>query len=371
MAKDLYEVLGVPRDASAADIKSAFRKLARQYHPDLNPGNAEAEERFKEINQAYEVLSDEQARARYDQYGSADPQQDPFFRGGGAGGGINIEDIFESFFGGAGGRRQQGPGRDGDDLRADAAINLEDVLTATEQRVKYRRMAACPECKGTGAEGGTKPDTCSECRGSGQVTRVQQTFIGQVRTSTTCPTCNGEGVVVRNRCKKCNGRRLIAQDEELAVTIPAGVSDGAQMRVPGKGSDGVLGGQAGDLYVFITIRPDERFRRNGTNLETAVELSYAQAALGDEFEIDGVGEQVSLTVGPGTQPGETLRVRGSGLPPLHGGTRGDLYVHVTVRIPKKVSEAEEKLIRELAALQGEDAPAGSSGILGGLFKKKK
>lgn len=370
MSRDLYEVLGVARSASAADIKSAFRKLARKYHPDVNPGDAQAEERFKEINHAYEVLSDDAKRAHYDQTGSTDPiPQDPFF--GGAG--VNIEDIFESFFGGVGGgsRGRRAPGRDGDDLRADATLTLAQVLTGTDLSVTYRRMVRCSGCGGKGTQGGSEPETCTTCRGTGQVTRVQQTFIGQVRTSAVCSACRGEGTIIKDPCKKCGGRMLEIREETLTVTIPAGISDGQQVRVPGRGSEGVGAGRDGDLYVFVSIKQDDRFVRKNQHVETAVELSFVQAVLGDIVTIDGIDAPIELTIPAGTQPGEVIRVRGAGFPSPGGSQRGDLFAHITIRVPKKVSEAEEKLLREFAELQGEANPEGAGGILGGLFKKKR
>lgn len=372
MPSDLYEVLGVSRTASQADIKSAFRKLARQYHPDLNPNNPEAEAKFKEVSRAYEVLSDEQKRARYDQTGSTeDISQDPFFGGGG---GINLDDIFSSFFGGGGssrsGRRNRND-RDGDDIRADITIELKDVLIGAERKVRYKRLVKCSSCSGSGAEPGTSVDTCQTCQGTGSVTRTQQTFLGMVQTSTPCPTCRGEGVLVTTPCKKCGGRRTEASEEELEVKIPAGIQDGNQLRVGGRGNEGLGAGQNGDLFVVVSVKHDERFQVNGRDVETAVELSFAQAALGDEIEIDGIDGGVKLTIPNGTQPGEVFRIKGEGIPAINSTIRGDLYVHALVRVPKKLSEAEVKLLQEFAELQGEAQPQPSPGILGGLFRKKK
>jgi len=373
MTKDLYEVLGVPRSADAAEVKAAYRKLARQYHPDVNPNNPEAEEKFKEVSVAYEVLSDEEKRANYDRFGTADGPQGFSGYGGGAGGqGFDFGDIFEAFFGRTGGQRtQRASGRDGDDLRTDVTLTYAEVVSGKTQTVTYRREIRCGDCKGTGAEGGSQPEKCTACNGSGQVSRIQQTFFGQVRTATTCGTCQGEGSVVKNPCKTCRGQKLVAEEASIEVTIPAGVDDGARMRLSGKGSEGVGAGVPGDLYVFIGVKDDARFVREGQTLKTSIDLTFAQAALGDEVEFDGVDAPVNLSVPAGTQPGTVLRVRNAGLPPLHGGARGDLLVQTQVLIPKRLSEAEAKLIRDLAELGGETMPKGSSGVLGSLFKKKK
>lgn len=367
---DLYEVLGVRRDASADEIKSAYRSLARKYHPDVNPGDAAAEEKFKEIGQAYAILSDPEKRARYDQFGTTDEQ------GMGAGdffGAGNIGDLFEMFFGAAAGgaRRPRTYGRDGEDVRVDLSLTLEDVLSGASKTIHYRRMGRCPECQGSGAEKGTERVQCPSCQGQGVVTRVQNTFLGQMRTQTTCSTCGGEGTVVERRCPACQGRGLLAVDESLTIEIPPGIEAGSHMTFCGKGGDGVGAGSPGDLYVVLDVVPDPRFVREGTTLHAKVEVTFAQAALGDHVVIDGVGEEVGLDIPAGTQPGTVVRVRGGGLPRLHGGARGDLLVEIQVRVPERLTEAEAKLIREFAELRGEDQPKGGGSILGGLFKKKK
>lgn len=368
---DLYEVLGVRRDASADEIKSAYRRLARQHHPDVNPGDSSAEEKFKEISQAYAILSDPEKKARYDQFGTTDDQgvgAGDFF--GGAG---NIGDLFEMFFGAAnaGARRPRAYGRDGEDVRVDLELTLQDVLTGSMKTIEYRRMARCSECDGSGAEKGTERAQCPSCGGQGVVTRVQSTFLGQIRTQTTCGTCGGEGTVVERRCSTCQGRGLVATEERLTIEVPAGVEAGSHMTFRGKGGDGVGAGSPGDLFVVLDVVADPRFVRDGTTLHAKVEVTFAQAALGDHVVIDGVGEEVGLDIPAGTQPGTIVRVRGGGLPRLHGGARGDLLVEIQVRVPEKLSEAEAKLIREFAELRGEDQPKGGGSILGGLFKKKK
>lgn len=376
-ARDPYQVLGVARDASADEIKSAYRKLARKYHPDVNPNDATAEEKFKEIGAAYAVLSDAERRERFDRFGTTDEQAGggggDFF--GGQAGGAGFGDLFDMFFGnqtqGGGGRRRSG--RDGEDVRADVEINYAEVLTGTSKTVRVDRMATCTGCKGSGGEGGKAPQTCATCKGTGAVSRVQNTFIGQVRTQTVCPTCSGEGVVISDPCKVCRGKRVIKDSSEVKVDIPAGVEDGQMMHMPGRGSDGVGAGRAGDLYVVIGVETDERFERRSQELFTIAEITFAQAALGDHIKIEGIDDEYPLEIPAGTQPGTPMKVKNAGLPPLHGGRRGDLHVQIDVEIPTKLTEAEAKLIRELAELRGEKAPKGEErgGLLGGFFGKFK
>lgn len=368
-SKDPYEVLGISRSANADDIKSAYRRLARRYHPDVNPNDPTAEEKFKEVGSAYSVLSDPQKRARFDQFGTTeDVPTDPFFQGGG------ISDIFDVFFGAAGqggGRRRSG--RDGEDVQVTLELTLKDVIDGVHTEVIVNRKTECSACHGTGGEGGKAPETCATCRGQGQVSTVRNTFIGQVRTSATCPTCGGAGSVVKDPCKTCRGRAVVPETAKVAVTIPPGFDDGATLHVPGQGSDGVGEGRPGDLYVVLQVARDPRFQRQGQTLFTILDVTFAQAALGDRVEIEGVEDTVELTVPAGTQPGTQIAIRSGGLPPLHGGRRGDLIVQVNVKVPQKLSETEAKLIREYAELRGEVMPKGDDrgGILGGLFHKKR
>ncbi len=370
--KDPYEVLGVSRTASADDIKSAFRKLARKFHPDVNPNNADAEDKFKEINTAYEVLSDPEKRARFDQFGSADgPNPGDFFGGGGAGAG-GFGDIFDMFFGGAAGAQRGRATRDGEDIATSVQLSLKDVLASAEREVTFRRSATCDSCKGTGAEGGAPRETCSTCGGAGQVTRVQQTFIGAVRTSTTCPTCSGVGTLVKNHCRTCRGSGQTPKEATLTVKIPAGVEDGMTIRIPGKGGAPGPGGVSGDLYVKVHVEEDEHFERDGTELGTGMNITMVQAALGHEIEIEGLSESLTLRIPAGTQPGKVFNFRGAGVPPLHGGQRGDLHVQINVMIPQGVTEAQAKLLREFAELAGEEsAREAHGGFLEGLFKWKR
>jgi molecular chaperone DnaJ len=372
---DPYDVLGVQRDASADEIKSAYRRLARQYHPDVNPNDPSAEEKFKEIGQAYSILSDPEKRARFDQFGVTDDQQG-FSAGSGdffgAGGGIG--DIFDMFFGGAAQQTsRRRTGRDGDDVQAEFSISLAEVLTGVKREVEFDVYTRCSGCTGTGVEGGAQPETCSTCRGSGVVTAVRSTFIGQVRTQTPCGSCRGEGTITRNPCKTCKGQKLERQRRTLEVTIPIGVEHGAVMQVTGAGSDGLGSGRSGDLYIGIAIEPDSRFERRGIHLFTILEVTFAQAALGDRVKVQGVDQEVEIEIAPGTQTGTPSVVRGAGLPPLHGGRRGDLTVQINVVVPTKLTEPEAKLIRDFAELRGENLPAGSQdgGFFSNLFGWKK
>lgn len=364
--KDPYEVLGVARGASQDEIKAAYRKLARQYHPDVNPGSAEAEERFKEIANAYAILGDPEKRAKYDQFGVTDDiPQDPFF------GGAGISDLFDMFFGGSG-SRSRGP-QNGADVEADLTISLKEVLSGCTRTVTYERPARCATCGGVGAEPGSSPETCHSCGGSGQVTRVQSTFLGQIRTSAPCNVCRGEGAVIKNPCGACKARKLRLERISVEVKVPPGVDDGATLHVPGKGGDALGAGRPGDLYVHLLVEPDERFERNGMDLLSRVGITYPQAVLGDELLFDGLDQEIQLQIPPGTQPGTVFRVRNAGLPRLHGGPRGDMLVEVVLLVPAKVTDAQEKLLREYAELAGDEQPRGEGvgSVLGGLFKRKK
>jgi len=370
---DPYSVLGVARSASPEEIKSAYRKLARKHHPDVNPGDAAAEEKFKEVSEAYQILSDPDRKARFDQYGVTDEQ--PTGQGGDFFGGGNVSDIFEAFFGGmggSGGRARRAGVRDGDDVRAEAFITLTDVLTGTDKPVTYRPAVRCRTCGAIGAKPGTSPKKCGTCGGSGQVTRVQQTFIGSMRTTTACPTCQGQGETVEEPCSACRGRRLEVVEETVSVTVPTGVESGMTLRVHGKGSEGLGGGTSGDLYVVISVHEDDRFIREGTTLYHQTALTFAQATLGDSIEIDSLDGLLEVEIPAGTQPGEQFRLRAHGLPRLQGSARGDLIVQVTIRVPKKVSETQAKLLREFAELGDEPQPKGDEGgFFGKLFKGKK
>jgi len=367
-SKDPYDVLGVSRSATADEIKSAYRKLARQYHPDVNPNNPEAEERFKEIGSAYSVLSDPEKRSQYDQFGTTDDiPQDPFFGGG-------LSDLFEMFFGGSGAARKgRGGNRNGADVEADLTITLIDVLKGYQGEVAFERPIRCTTCSGTGAAAGSTPETCPTCQGAGQVTRVQNTLLGQMRTSMPCGTCGGEGSVVKDPCPDCKGRKMRIERTQVEVAVPPGVEDGTTMQVGGKGGEPLGNGRSGDLYVHISVTPDDRFERHGMELVSRIGITFPQAALGDELTFDGLDQEVTIRVPAGTQPGTVFRVRNGGLPRLHGGPRGDMLVEVVLLVPDKVTEAQEKLLREFVDLSGDEQPKGEGlgSVLGGIFKKKK
>jgi len=367
--KDPYDVLGVPRDSEANEIKSAYRRLARKYHPDVNPNDPTAEEKFKEIGEAYSILSDPEKKNRFDRTGSADENPDPFF--GGSGG---FGDIFEMFFGGGGfsSQRQRRQGRDGEDLRADVEITLSEVVTGTHKDIAVRRMAQCSECNGTGSEGGAPPVQCPHCQGSGSITQTRNTFIGTVRTSSPCPHCGGVGSTISSPCSKCRGQGLVREESRVSVTIPPGVEEGSTMHLPGQGSEGTGYGRPGDLYVVLHVKEDARFERDSRNLITRVNITFVQACLGDDIVVPGVDGEYELHVSAGTQPGEVQAIRDGGLPPLHGGKRGDLLVIVQVTVPDRLGTEEIDLLKQFAELRGEPIPDTSShSIFGNLFGKKK
>lgn len=372
-ARDPYEVLGVRKDATQDEIKSAFRKLARQYHPDVNPGDDTAEAKFKEIGEAYGIVGDPEKRARFDQFGVTDDQAGGAWSGGGYQD-VGFGDLFEAFFGGMGasaGRR--GGVRDGDDIRADAHVTLQDVLHGAEIDVRYRRSAQCDLCKGAGTADGGPPKTCPDCGGRGAVTAVRQTILGSIRTQTPCAKCRGEGMLIENPCSSCKGEGVLPKTEDLIVTVPAGIDSGQTLRVGNRGSDGVRGGTTGDLYVVVHVKEDARFERRGRDLATEVELTIAQATLGDMVEIEGLDGTLEVSIDHGTQPGDVMRIKGEGLPRIGTTNRGDLFVYAKVVVPKKVSEAEANLLKEFAELRGESVPkpADKAGFLEGLFRKKK
>jgi molecular chaperone DnaJ len=369
--RDPYEVLGVPRDASADEIKSAYRRLARRYHPDVNREDPQAEEKFKEVGAAYSVLSDPNRRAKFDRSGSMEEGPDnPFFNMGGGGG---LTDLFEMFFGAV---QQQGrtraQGRNGEDVRVHLELSLKDVITGVHRDVVVNRSAMCTACNGVGTEGGKPPENCGTCQGTGMVSRVQNTFIGSVRTSAPCPTCHGEGVLIKDPCKVCKGRGAVQEAARVNVSVPPGVESGQAMHIPGQGGEGLGMGRSGDLEVVLTVADEERFERRGTILYTWAPLTFAQATLGDTIDIEGVDQAYELEIPAATQPGSQLIIKNGGLPPLHGGKRGDLVVQTTIQVPKKVSEEQEKLLRDFAELGGEPIPKGASkGLLGGIFGKRK
>lgn len=379
--RDYYEVLGVSKGATDEEIKKAYRKKAKQYHPDLNPGDKTAEAKFKEANEAYEVLSDKDKRARYDQFGHAGV--DPNFGAGGPGGGfggfggfdmgdIDLGDIFGSFFGGGFGggssRARSGPMK-GDTLRASVSISFEEAAFGCEKEITLNRTEPCDDCHGTGCAPGTTAEVCPDCHGSGQI-RIQRgggafTFA----TTTTCPKCRGAGKIIHQPCKTCNGAGSVRRQKKLAVTIPAGIDNGQAVSLRGQGGAGKNGGPAGDLLIAVTVRPHPTFRREGTSVYMDQPVSFVQAALGAELEIPTIDGTVKYTMPEGTQSGTTFRLRGKGIPGLNGRGRGDQYVTVKVQVPTGLSRAQKDALKAFGTTMGETAP--ETDPLKNLFDKHR
>lgn len=348
--RDYYEVLGVGRNATAEELKRAYRKLALQYHPDRNPNDPQAESRFKEVNEAYEVLSDQSKRQRYDSFGHAGTQGMPGFDFGGAGfGGIN--DIFDMFFGATGARARSGPRR-GSDLRLDLRLTFEEAVFGVERELTIPRAEACDACQGSGAQAGTSPQTCPQCRGSGQVRRATQSIFGQIVNVTSCPRCGGEGRVIERPCRKCNGSGHLPGEKKVRVNIPAGVDGGSQIRLPGEGEAGPRNGVAGDLYIVIQVKPHAVLKRNGTDVVYELPLSVSQAALGDTVEIPTVDGPDRIEIPAGTQYGKIIRIHGRGVPHLRSGRRGDQLVYVRVVIPTNLTQEQKNAFSQLGGVTG-------------------
>ncbi len=351
--RDYYEVLGVSKGASDDEIKKAFRQNAKKYHPDLHPGDKECEEKFKEVNEAYEVLSDSEKRARYDQFGHAGV--DPNF---GAGGGspfgqdMDIGDIFNSFFGGFGGfggRRSSNPNapRRGADVEANLFIEFEEAAKGCKKTVTYQNIETCSDCHGTGADKGSTPKTCSACGGSGRVTINQRTPFGVVQTQRTCDACKGRGKIVEKPCRKCNGNGRVRVKKNVEVTVPAGISDSQILNVGGRGNNGVNGGPSGDLHVYVNVRPHPVFERKGNDVWCDMPITFAQAALGTEIVVPTLDGKVSYTVHEGTQPGDIFKLKGKGIQNINGRGKGDQYVRVSIEVPKNLTKEQKELIMKL------------------------
>lgn len=352
MKRDYYEVLGVSKTASEQEIKQAYRKLARQNHPDVNPGDKGAEERFKEATEAYDVLSDKDKRARYDQFGHAgtDPNAGGFDGFGGFGGGDfgGFGDIFDMFFGGGGGgQRRNGPSR-GADLRYDLTITFEEAAFGVEKEIQVPRHETCSECHGSGAAPGTHPTQCPECHGSGQIRVSQRTPFGMVQSSRTCPTCHGEGQTVSSPCKACNGEGQIRNVKTIKVNVPAGSEENLNLRFSGSGEAGKKGGPAGDLYVILHVKPHKFFEREGNDIYCEIPITFVQAALGAEIEVPTLDGNVKMRVPEGTQTSTVFRLRGHGIPYRRGSGRGDQHVRVVVATPTKLSDRQKELLLEFA-----------------------
>ncbi len=347
--RDYYEVLGLKKGATAEEIKKAFRKKAMQYHPDRNPGDKEAEENFKEVNEAYEILSDPQKKDRYDRFGHAGVDLNQGF-GGGFGGFEDIfGDIFGSFTGGfGGGRRRNGP-RKGADIQTRVSITFEEAAFGTKRDIRITRSEDCPECGGTGAEKGTERTTCPHCNGTGQINKVSNTPFGQFTNVTTCPNCGGRGTIVTNPCKKCGGKGKVRKDVVINVDIPAGVDNDSVISLRGQGEPGQNGGPSGDVYVIVQVKPHKVFKRNGADLVLDIPITYPQAVLGAELVIPTLTDKISYKVPAGTQHGTTFRLKGKGIKVVNSGRYGDLYVRVLIEIPKRINAEQKKLLQQLEA----------------------
>ena len=354
--RDYYEVLGVSKSASDDEIKKAFRKLAKQYHPDLHPNDKQAEEKFKEVNEAYEVLSDKDKKAKYDQFGFAgvDPNYGAGQAGTGGFGGFSgfddLGDIFESFFGGGfgGSRRAANPNapKRGGDIRTNIILDFMEACKGKTVTVTVNRMEKCPDCNGTGAAAGSSPTICPDCHGTGQVTVTQRTPFGAMQSTQVCSKCQGKGKIVDKPCKSCGGNGRVRKAAKLNVNIPAGIDDGQVTRLSGAGDNGLNGGPSGDLIISVTVRPDPIFERDGYDVWTEVPITFAQAALGDEIVVPTIDGKVKYNIPAGTQSGTVFRLKGRGIKNLRRPDKGDHYVKVNVEIPKNLSKEQEKLLRE-------------------------
>ena len=383
MAKrDYYEVLGVDKNASEDDIKKAYRKIAIKYHPDRNPGNKEAEEKFKEAAEAYDVLHDPQKRQQYDQFGFDGPQGMGGF-GGFSSGGFSMDDIFSMFgdvfggrggfsgFGGFGGGQRQAAQHRGSDLRLKVRLNLQEVSAGVTKKFKVKKDVVCQHCQGTGAEKGSSSETCATCHGSGVVTRTTQSLFGLMQSQSVCPTCGGEGKVIKNKCKYCGGTGIVKGEEVVEIKIPAGVAKGMVVNVPGKGNAGIHNGISGNIQVLIDEEENDTFVRDGQDVIYNLLLDFPTAALGGNVEIPTIeGTKVRIKIEPGTQPGKTLRLRGKGLPAVqgYGSGRGDIVVNISVYVPKSLNREEKNMLEKL---KDSDNFKGDSSTKRTIFNKFK
>lgn len=352
--RDFYEILGVSKGAAADEIKKAYRKLAIKYHPDKNPGDKAAEEKFKEAAEAYEVLSNPEKKQRYDQFGHAGNSAGFGGGGGGGFGGMNMEDIFSQFgdvFGGGfGGGSSRGGGRrvnKGSNLRIKVKLTLQEIANGVEKKIKVNKFVSCKSCSGSGAQGGSAHSSCGTCRGSGQVTQVVNTILGRMQTATTCPACGGEGQIIKDKCKSCYGDGIVREEEVISINIPAGVAEGMQLSMSGKGNAAARGGIPGDLLIAIEEIEHEELKRDGNNLFYEKNINFVDAALGTQVEIPTVDGKAKIKIDAGTQSGKVLRLKGKGLPDVNGYQRGDLLVNIQVWTPQKLSKEETATLEKL------------------------
>ena len=360
--RDYYEVLGIDKNADQEEIKKAYKKLARKYHPDMNPGDKEAEEKFKEVNEANEVLSDPQKKARYDQFGFAGV--DPGYGGGpgwgdGAGGFDfgDLGDIFGSFFGGGfggGARRNPNAPRRGDSIRMSMTVDFIEAAFGCEKEIQLERSEQCTTCKGNGCAPGTTPEICPECRGTGYVTKAQRTPFGVMQSQAPCDKCRGTGKIIHKPCPDCHGSGNARKRKTIKINVPAGIDNGQTISLRGQGHAGINGGPAGDLLVTVMIRPSETFQREGTAVYTEAPITFAQATLGAELEIDTIDGKVKYSIPEGTQTGTVFRLRGKGIPVLNGRGRGDQYITVTVETPKNLNKTQKEALKAFCDTLGEN-----------------
>lgn len=354
--RDYYEVLGLSKSASVDEIKKAYRKLAKQYHPDLNPGDKSAEAKFKEVNEAYEVLSDSDKKAKYDQFGHAgvDPNfgASAGYSGNPFGQDIDLGDIFGSFFGGgfsggfSGRKANPNAPRRGSDTEAVVNITFDEAAKGCKKQVSYQNIETCSECKGSGAESGSSPKTCPTCNGTGQVRINQRTPFGTIQTTRTCDRCHGRGKVIEKPCKKCNGNGRVRVKKTIEINIPAGIKDDQILNVTAKGNSGINGGPAGDLHVYVNIKPHELFERKGDDVWCELPVTFTQAALGYEVSVPTLDGKVSYSLREGTQPGDVFKLKGKGMPHLGGRGRGDQYVKITIEVPRNLSQKQKEILKE-------------------------
>ena len=373
--RDCYEILNLDRNASDADIKKSYRVLAKKYHPDLNNGDSTAEAKFKEVNEAYSILSDPQKRAKYDRYGYEGVDANGF---GGFGSGFadfgfgGIGDIFESFFNGAGftsnrstGRRK-GP-RKGSDLRYSVEITFEEAAFGVEKELILERMEACSECRGSGSKPGTSPVVCTKCNGTGEIQHEQRTPFGQFINVNTCDACLGEGQVIKDPCGKCKGKGRVKNKSKMKVKIPAGIEDGQTISLRSAGEAGLRGGPSGDLYVGVTVKPHSLFRRKQNHVYCEIPITFVQAALGSEIEVPTLDGKIRYDIPEATQTGTEFRLKGKGIPDLRNGIRGDQYIKVYVEVPQKLNEKQKNVLREFAEISGDECQP----LRKGFFDKMK